>query len=159
MKDNKETIKVLNQLLQGEYMALESFNLFISRMDDKNIKDELLQIQKEHRNNIESLSNYILDIGGKPEENIGMMGRMGGMILRNQLGHSSDANEVIEKAIDGEIKGISKTEKILRGNLDDDSRKLTGGILENDRSTIDKLRNLLSWFLACRYSYNVDVDI
>ena len=147
MKDNKETIKVLNQLLQGEYMALESFNLFISRMDDKNIKDELLQIQKEHRNNIESLSNYILDIGGKPEENIGMMGRMGGMMLRNQLGHSSDANEVIEKAIDGEIKGISKTEKILRGNLDDDSRKLTGGILENDRSTIDKLRNLLSWFL------------
>ena len=144
MKDNKETIKVLNQLLQGEYMALESFNLFISRMDDKNIKDELLQIQKEHRNNIESLSNYILDIGGKPEENIGMMGRMGGMMLRNQLGHSSDANEVIEKAIDGEIKGISKTEKILRGNLDDDSRKLTGGILENDRSTIDKLRNLLS---------------
>ena len=144
MKDNKETIKVLNQLLQGEYMALESFNLFISRMDDKNIKDELLQIQKEHRNNIESLSNYILDIGGKPEENIGMMGRMGGMMLRNQLGHSSDANEVIEKAIDGEIKGISKTEKILRGNLDDDSRKLTGGILENDRDTIDKLRNLLS---------------
>lgn len=144
MDNSKETIKVLNRLLQGEYMALESFNLFIYRMDDKNIKDELLEIQKEHRNNIEAISNYIVDIGGKPEENIGMKGKMGGMMLRNQLGSSSDVNEVIERAIDGEMKGINKTEKILRGNLDDESRKLTGGILENDRSSIDKLRNLLS---------------
>ena len=144
MKDNKETIKVLNQLLQGEYMALESFNLFISRMDDENIKDELLQIQKEHRNNIETLSNYILDVGGKPEENTGMKGKMGDMMLSNQLGPTSDANEVIEKAIDGETKGINKTEKILRGNLDDDSRRLVGQILDNDRNSIDKLRNILS---------------
>lgn len=143
MKDNKETIKVLNQLLQGEYMALESFNQFISRVDDEIIRSSLKDVQKQHRNNIEILSNYILDIGGKPEENLGMMGKMGGMVLNRQLGSSSDANEVIEKAIDGEIKGISKTEEILRGNLDEEARKLTGQILENDRSSIDKLRNLL----------------
>lgn len=145
MKDHmEETIKVLNELLQGEYMALESFNLFISRMEDEKIKDELLQIQKEHRSNIETLSNYILDIGGKPEENTGMKGKMGEMMLNRQLGDSSDANEVIEKAIDGETKGINKTEKILRGHLDDASRALTGKILANDRASIDKLRNLLS---------------
>lgn len=150
MKDNKETIKVLNQLLQGEYMALESFNQFISRVDDEIIRSSLKDVQKQHRNNIEILSNYILDIGGKPEENLGMMGKMGGMVLNRQLGSSSDANEVIEKAIDGEIKGISKTEEILRGNLDEEARKLTGQILENDRSSIDKLRNLLSWRVTIR---------
>ena len=144
MKDNKETIKVLNQLLQGEYMALESFNLFISRVNDDNIINGLKDVQKEHRNNIETLSNYILDIGGKPEENTGMKGKMGEMMLNNQLGSTSHVNEVIEKAIDGETKGINKTEKILRGNLDDKSRELTGQILENDRQSIDKLRNLLS---------------
>lgn len=145
MKDNtEETISVLNELLQGEYMALESFNLFISRMDDENIKDELMEIQKEHRNNIEKLSNYILDIGGKPEENTGMKGKMGEMMLSSQLGNSSDANEVIEKAIDGETKGINKTEEILRGKLDDESRNLAGQILENDRASIDKLKKMLS---------------
>lgn len=144
MKENKETIKVLNELLQGEYMALESFNLFISRVDDDTVANSLMEIQKEHRNNIENLSNYILDIGGKPEENTGMKGKMGEMMLSRQLGDSSDASEVIEKAIEGEIKGINKTEKILRGNLDDRSRTLTGQILENDRQSIDKLRNLLS---------------
>lgn len=143
MKDNAETISVLNELLQGEYMALESFNLFISRMDDENIKNKLMEIQKEHRNNIEKLSNYILDIGGKPEENTGMKGKMGEMMLNSQLGSSSDVNEVIEKAIDGETKGINKTEKILRGKLDDESRNLAGQILENDRASIDKLKKIL----------------
>lgn len=144
MKENTETISVLNELLQGEYMALESFNLFIFRVDDENIKNKLIEIQKEHRNNIETLSNYILDIGGKPEENTGIKGKMGEMMLNSQLGSSSDVNEVIEKAIDGETKGINKTEKILRGKLDDKSRELAGQILENDRKSIDKLRNLLT---------------
>lgn len=144
MKDNKETVSVFNELLQGEYMALESFNLFISRMDDETMKNQLMEVQKQHRNNIEQLSNYILDIGGKPEENTGMKGKMGEMMLSSQLGSSSDANEVIEKAIDGETKGINKTEKILRGKLDDESRNLAGQILENDRASIDKLKKILS---------------
>lgn len=144
MKDNKETVSVLNELLQGEYMALESFNLFISRMDDETMKNQLMEVQKQHRNNIEQLSNYILDIGGKPEENTGMKGKMGEMMLSSQLGSSSDAKEVIEKAIEGETKGISKTEKILRGKLDDESRTLAGQILENDRESIDKLKRLLN---------------
>lgn len=143
MKNNKETIKSLNRLLQGEYMALESFNLFLSRIGDKDASNIMMEVQKDHRNNIEKLSNYILELGGKPEENIGMKGKMGGMMLRNQLRNPSDVNEVIRRAIDGEEKGINKIEKILRGNLDYESRNLTGQILENDRNSIDKLRNML----------------
>ena len=143
MKNNKETIKSLNRLLQGEYMDLESFNLFLSRIGDKDASNIMMEVQKDHRNNIEKLSNYILELGGKPEENIGMKGKMGGMMLRNQLRNPSDVNEVIRRAIDGEEKGINKIEKILRGNLDYESRNLTGQILENDRNSIDKLRNML----------------
>ena len=36
---NKETIKALNELLQGEYMAVDSFNNFISRLEDENVKN------------------------------------------------------------------------------------------------------------------------
>lgn len=145
MKENNETKKVLNELLQGEYMAVESFNVFISRIDDENIKEKLMEIQKEHRNNIEKLSNYILESGDKPEENLGMKGKMGEMMLNMGLGSESDANEVIKKAIEGETKGINKVEKILRGKLDDKSRDLTGEILKNDRESIERLKNLLSW--------------
>lgn len=144
MDKNTETIRVLNQLLQGEYMAVESFNVFISRIEDENIKEHLKNIQSRHRENIETLANYIQDIGGKPEENTGMKGKMGEMMLNMDLGSQSDANEIIEKAIEGETKGIGKVEEILRGKLDNKSREVAGAILERDRESIDKLKSLLS---------------
>ena len=46
--NNKETIQSLNQLLQGEYMAVESFNIFISKIEDENVKNTF----KRSKNNI-----------------------------------------------------------------------------------------------------------
>jgi bacterioferritin (cytochrome b1) len=65
--DNK-TIQSLNELLQGEYMALESFNMFISKLEDENVKNTFQEIQKQHRRNIDTLASYIQDIGGYPQE-------------------------------------------------------------------------------------------
>ena len=76
--DNKvELIKSLNELLQGEYMAIESFNNFISRLKDENIKTTFQDIQKQHRKNTETIANYIQNIGGRPDENLGIKGKMG----------------------------------------------------------------------------------
>lgn len=143
MSNNSESIKALNELLQGEYMAVESFNNFISRLEDERIKKVFQEIQKQHRENIERLASYIQDMGGQPEENLGMKGKMGEMKLNMQLGSSSDANEIVKKAIEGETKGINMAEKILRGDLDDRSRGIAGEILDKDRASVEKLKSLL----------------
>ena len=143
MSSNLETIKSLNGLLQGEYMAVESFNNFISRLDDESTKNVFQEVQKQHRENIHKLANYIQDIGGQPEENLGMKGTMGEIKLNMDLGSSSDTEEVVKKAIEGETKGINMAEKVLRGDLDDKSRDMAGEILEKDRKSIEKLKNLL----------------
>ncbi len=142
MDKNKETIKVLNELLQGEYMAVESFNNFISRVEDDRIKIGLQDVQKQHRENIDILANYIQNIGGQADENLGMKGKMAELKLNLDLIKSND-EDIIKEAIEGETNGIEMTEKILRGNLDDKSRDLTGEILANDRKSIDKLKSLL----------------
>lgn len=142
MDKNKETIKVLNELLQGEYMAVESFNNFISRVEDDRIKIGLQDVQKQHRENIDILANYIQNIGGQADENLGMKGKMAELKLNLDLIKSND-EDIIKEAIEGETNGIEMTEKILRGNLDDKSRDLTGEILANDRKSIDKLNSLL----------------
>lgn len=49
MWNKSETINALNELLQGEYMAVESFNNFISRLEDDKIKNVFQEIQKQHR--------------------------------------------------------------------------------------------------------------
>ena len=142
MDRDKDSIKVLNELLQGEYMAVESFNNFISRVEDDRIKNGLQDVQKQHRENIDMLASYIQNIGGKPDENLGMKGKMAEFKMNMDLS-KLDNKDLIKEAIEGETKGIEMTEKILRGNLDDKSRDLTGEILANDRKSIDKLKSLL----------------
>lgn len=143
MNDNKETVKVLNELLQGEYMAVESFNNFISRLEHEDTKNVLQEVQKQHRENIDKLAGYIQDIGGQPDENLGFKGKMGDIKLNMDLGSRSDSEEIVRKAVEGETQGINMAEKILRGNLDDSSRGIAGEILEKDRKSIDKLKELL----------------
>lgn len=139
MADNKETIKSLNKFLQGEYMAVESFNNFISKLEDENVKQTFKEVQKQHRENIDKLASYIQDIGGCPEENLGMKGFMGNIKINMDLGSEADTAEIVKKAVEGEIQGINMTEKVLRGTLDDKSRDVVGEILHKDRSLIDKL--------------------
>ncbi len=140
--DNKdEKIKSLNKLLQGEYMAIESFNNFINRVEDEETKTTFQDIQKQHRKNAEILAGYIQNAGGRAKENLGLKGRIGDIRLNMELGSSIDY-EVVKKAIDGETKGINMAEKVLRGNLDDASRNLAGEVLKQDRESIKSLEGL-----------------
>ncbi|NLJ98318.1 MAG: DUF2383 domain-containing protein [Tissierellia bacterium] len=143
MDNNSETIKALNELLQGEYMAVESFNNFISRLGDENTKKTLQEIQKQHRENIDKLASYIQTIGGQPDENLGMKGKMGDIKLNMELGSGTDTSEIIKKAIEGETQGVNMAEKVLRGDLDDRSRDIAGEILKKDRKSIEKLKSLI----------------
>ncbi len=143
MVDNKETIKSLNQLLQGEYMAVESFNMFISKVEDENVKNTFQEIQKQHRQNIGTLASYIQNIGGQPHENLGIKGMMADMKVSMDLGLKTDTAEIIKKAVEGETQGVNMAEKVLRGNLDNKSRDIAGEILHKDRSSIDKLNRLI----------------
>lgn len=140
---NTNTIEALNQLLQGEYMAVESFNNFISRLEEGNVKQAFIEVQKQHRENIDKLASYIQFIGGQPDENLGMKGYMGDMMLNMQLGPDSDTNEIIKKAIEGETKGVNMAEKVLRGDLDERSRDIAGEVLHKDRKSIEKIKSLL----------------
>lgn len=141
MDNKEELVKSLNKLLQGEYMAIESFNNFINRLKDESIKTTFQDVQKQHRNNTGILANYIQNIGGRPEENLGLKGIMGNIMLNMELGSSVDY-EVIKKAIEWETKGVNMAEKVLRGNLDNESRNVAGEILQYDRDSIKKLGDL-----------------
>lgn len=144
MDNNKETIKSLNALLQGEYMAVESFNNFISKIvEDDDVKTCFMDVQQQHRKNINNLATYIQVIGGQPDENLGLKGKMADIKHNLEFGSKVDALDVIEKVIEGETKGVNMAEKVLRGNLDDKSRDIAGEILQNDRKSIEKLKELM----------------
>lgn len=138
---NKEISKSLNSLLQGEYMALESFNIFISKLNNKKNKDIFQDIQKQHRQNISTLSEYIQNSNSKPDENLGIKGKMADMKIEIDT-FNKDDEYIIKKAIDGETTGVNMAEKVIRGKLDDKSRDIVGEILNRDRKSIDRLKKL-----------------
>ena len=63
--------------------------------------------------------------------------------MTNWQGSDSDTNEIIEKAIEGETKGVNMAEKVLRGDLDERSRDIAGEVLHKDRKSIEKIKSLL----------------
>lgn len=142
MRNNKENIEALNQLLQGEYMAVEVFNTFISKLDNPQYKKTFQDIQRNHRKNISSLAKYIQSLHGKPLENIGMKGTVADIKLKMELGLMVKDQKILRKAIEGEQLGINMAEQILRGNLNEKSRDMAGKILQRDRKSLDQLNKL-----------------
>ncbi|NBI06372.1 DUF2383 domain-containing protein [Senegalia massiliensis] len=138
---NKKIEEALISLLQGEYMALDSFNVFISKLENKKNKDVFQEIQKGHRENIAILSEYIQNIGGMPDENLGLKGNMAELKLKIET-HKKDDDYIINKALEGQKKGINMAEKVLRGNLDDKSRDIVGEILHRERKNTKELEKL-----------------
>ena len=89
------------------------------------------------------MATYIQNRGGKPDENLGFKGFMGDMKLNMEIGNEIDVKDIISKAIEGETKGINMAEKVLRGNLDNESREVAGEILKSDREYLGKLKSLI----------------
>ncbi|RBP35562.1 PA2169 family four-helix-bundle protein [Garciella nitratireducens] len=142
MNKKKEIIHSLNQLIQGEYMSIEAFNIYISKVQDAKVKQIFQQVQNQHRENIKNLSHYIQELGGQPDENIGLKGSMAQMKINIQTSPKIAPSDYIKKSIEGMTKGITMIEKLLRGDLDQTSRKLVEKVLQKDRASIEQLKNL-----------------
>ena len=143
----QESVKSLNQLLQGEHLAVDSLNVFISKTEDEDVKKALQHLQNHHRENIAALAKYIQSLGGKPQENLGMKGTMAETMLNLEFSKKADSVDIIEKVIEGETKGINMAEKVLRAALDDESRRFVEKILDQDRKHLDQFQTQVSQLL------------
>ena len=115
-------VRELNALLKGNYMAIHGYEKFIQNVKDPDAKSELQRIQQEHKENAALIAERIQNLGGVPEDGAGLMGNMGE--LMNSLKGIS-GNPIYHKGCIGERgKGIKMAEEIVRGDMDQESRKL-----------------------------------
>lgn len=135
-------IETLNDLLQGENMAVDAFNIYIDRVEDENIKKAFQEVQNQHRENMSVLANHIQDLGYEPKEKLGFKGVMADFMINMNLALGKDSSDILNKAIEGEMKGIKMAEEVSRGNLDEESREIVSQVLQDDRSSLAKLQRL-----------------
>lgn len=140
----EKSVQSLNQLLQGEYMAINALDVFIPRLKNNHYKKVLQDIQNHHRKNISDLAAYIQNIDETPHENLSLKGSFANMMLSAQAAaNDMQDSDILEKLIEGEEKGIQSAENILRGTLDNKSRDIAGEILHQDRKSLSELKALM----------------
>ena len=134
----------LNVLLKGEFMAMESFEKLIDHVPDVNAKNELKNIQQNHKKHTDQVSKRIQILGGKPVSGVGISGKVAEIISDIKDITKTDPIFYLQEAYSGEDKGIKMVREIVKGDLDKDSMNLVNQILEEDNSHLGTLNGLIS---------------
>lgn len=136
--DNSQVVKELNTFLEGNYMAVLSYERYIQHVADQDVKKVLQGIQKEHKLHAIRLAERIQNLGGVPADDAGIQGSMVEFMNRFKKA-TDDPNFILQDAIKGEDKGIQISEQLVRGDLDPESLQLVEEILNEDRQHLDQL--------------------
>ncbi|WP_316571637.1 ferritin-like domain-containing protein [Neobacillus sp. YIM B06451] len=129
----KETvINELNAFLKGQYMGIRAYEHLIERLEDPEIKKLFQSFQQDHRLHAAIVAERIQDLGGVPENNEGLAGKIQGFMSEMMM--PKDTEGIVKLALKGEdVYGIKLSEEIVKGDLDPESRKMVEGILDTDR--------------------------
>lgn len=140
---NSKVINELNTLLKGEYMGIDSYEKFIQKVENRHVKDELQNIQKDHKNHAIRIAERIQDLGGEPVNGVGFVGKIAEVASNiKNINNKSDI-ETLKQAYDGEDFGIKMATEVVKGDLDANSAMLVKEILNEDRKHLDTLNNLI----------------
>ncbi len=140
--DKDTAIKELNTVLKGELMAAESYEMFISNVDDQRIKEHFERFRADHKEHAELLSERISSLGADPDKGTGIPGMFSQLKLEIET-NGKDSGDVLRRAYYGEDKGVKKAEEIVKGDLDAESADLISNILSKDREHLNTMVNIM----------------
>jgi uncharacterized protein (TIGR02284 family) len=138
---DEPNVKTLNELLRGEYMAIQGYESVMPHLEEDTRK-QLDDMLKDHKQHAAELTQRIIALGGIPEESTGIAGVMSQAKLKVES-IVRDEKSMLRKLYDGEDQGIAAVEKIIKGDLDSDSREIVDKILRTDHDHLKKLQQMI----------------
>lgn len=136
-----DNLKELNDILKGEYMAINKYDHYIKNVDNQDIKSELQTIQSQHKKQAIEISKRIQQLGGNPVNSAGMQGFISDAL--SNIIRKRDPEKILQEAIDGEEIGISEGNEILLNITDGDSKKTIKNILNENEIIVNVLSGLV----------------
>jgi bacterioferritin len=139
---NEVIIEELNTLLRGTYMGIRSFEHYIQKVEDEELKTVFQSMQQDVKLNAQKLAERIQNLGGVPADGEGFSGSMHSFMHNAML--PNDTKEIIEDALKGlDHYGVAYSEELVRGDLDSESRQLAEEVIDTSRRQIVQLRHYL----------------
>jgi bacterioferritin len=139
---NEVIIEELNTLLRGTYMGIRSFEHYIQKVEDEELKRVFQSMQQEVKLNAQKLAERIQNLGGVPADGEGFSGTIHSYMHKAMLPH--ETNEMLKDALKGlDHYGVQYSEELVRGDLDPQSRRLAEEVIDSSRRQIEQLRHYL----------------
>lgn len=138
---NETIIEELNTLLRGTYMGIRSFEHYIQKVDDHELKDTFQSMQQELKLNAQKIAVQIQNLNGIPADGEGMSGSMHSFMHKIILPKNSE--KIIEDAIEGLSNyGVHYAEELVKGDLDPNSKQIAKEVIDTNRRFVKTLKNL-----------------
>ncbi|MDQ1003071.1 bacterioferritin [Neobacillus niacini] len=135
-------IEELNTLLRGTYMGIRSFEHYIQKAEENELKKVFQSMQQEVKLNAQKLAVRIQNLGGVPADGEGFSGSIHSFMHKAM--HPDDTKEMIEDALKSlDHYGVHYSEELVRGDLDSESRQLAEDVIDTSRRQIEQLKQLL----------------
>ncbi|MFJ8219719.1 DUF2383 domain-containing protein [Bacillus cereus] len=139
--EKQSVVDTLNAFLKGQYMGIHSYEHYIEKLKDPEIKKEFQRIQQDHKQHALKVAERIQNLGGVPVDNEGMIGSVQGWISQFTVPDTTEG--IVSSALKGEsYYGVQISEKIVQGDLDTESHILIHDILDTDREHVNVLKQL-----------------
>jgi bacterioferritin len=139
---NEVIIEELNTLLRGTYMGIRSFEHYIHKVEDEELKRVFQSMQQDVKLNAQKLAQRIQNLGGVPADGEGFSGTLHSFMHNAML--PNDTSEMIENALKGlDHYGVQYSEELVRGDLDPQSRQIAEAVIDTSRRQIEELRQYL----------------
>ena len=140
--DKGVIIEELNTLLRGTYMGIRSFEHYIQKIKNPGMKKTFQKLQQQAKDNAAKIAARIQDLGGVPADSEGFTGSMHSFM--HKITAPEKAAEIIHDAMEGIKKyGILYSEKLVRGDIDGDTKKFVEEVIDTYRNQLDILEKLL----------------
>lgn len=140
-----KVVNELNSVLKGEEIAVQAYERFIRNLHDQQVLQKFEKIKQDHKNHCDIISARIQDLGGQPNNGTGAAGIMSNikMAVKEKITDRGPA-EILKEAYDGEDKGITMVEEIIKGDLDSESHAMMKDILSTDHQHLREMAKMIS---------------
>ena len=148
-KVQNKALKHLNKILNGEEIAVESFEHFLTSLPkDSSIWDEFKNVKQIHKQNIDMIEERLIEDGVAPSHKPGILGSISG-IAQNMRKMAGEAQlDILKEAVNALKMCVTDGEKILSEIDDEDILEFANYILDRDKLNLMVIERMLAKQLA-----------
>lgn len=138
--DSKETIGILNDLIETAKNGQEGYKVAASGVDDPKTKASLLKLSEERGQFVTDLKGHVVTLGGDPEKGSSPLGAAHrGWISVKAAASNKDESAILAECKKGDEAAIKNYESALDKNLPETVRSVVQNQLEDIKSAYNQV--------------------